>query len=671
MREQFKELNKRKIVAILLAIFMIVPILYIFVVSASSSGDVITIFTEDSGLVVKMRHNGTNVGTSDAWYKGDDGVNYPAYCVEPSKPGVGESGGSYDVTLSDTITDPKVYGIILAGYPYKTLEELGLPNAWEAAFATKFALKIYLENQAGTRNVAGWSALNADNQYMYDAIMSIYNAGIKNTVIPPAPTVTVIAAGGNAMTEQDIDGEIYFVKEYTVTSNVAIKSYTVSIKGSKPTDTIIAAVNGTSEKTTFNAGEKFRVLVPKTSVTNSGSLTLDVKGEVENHRILYGTSFNAGTQDYAITAASVTFKNAGAYATFEQIPTTEPVTEPTTTPETTTETTTEAPQNGSLEINKYKSGTIEGLTGAVFEIRNSAGTVVSIVSTDGSGKITLILPVGIYSVTEITPPDRYALDEDAHKDNIIIYSDSITSVAFSNKELSKLEVTKVDADTGAILSGATIRLAKDGGTQSFDAVTNALGVAVFDNIEAGTYTVKEIIAPAGYILDSTPHIIVLEAGRTSTITLKNKSKPGLIIRKYDENTGLLLGGAEFSVSKMSGQIVYEGITPDSGADLGTVRMENLEEGWYKVTELAAPAGYLIATESKDVFLPAGKTVEIKFDNRKRPSLRITKVDAMTNEPLAGAKFKIQKTENATVSEYVTNASGEIVISDLDEAIYSI
>ena len=273
----FKKINFKKTFLVLLAMFMVLTILQPFSVFGASSGDKITIFSEDDALVYKLKHNGTSVGTSDAWYT-TDGKNYPAYCLDPQKPGVGERGGLYDVTIANTnITNPKIHGIILAGYPYKTFTELGLPNAWEAAFATKFALKIYLENKSGHRDISGWSPVNSDNQYMYDAIMKIYNEGIKNTTIPPVPSVTVTPTGGTTMTEQEIDGETYYIKEYTVTSNVQIKSYTVSITGTKPSGTKIVDLSN-EEKTSFSAGEKFKVIILKEGISNSGSITLDVKG---------------------------------------------------------------------------------------------------------------------------------------------------------------------------------------------------------------------------------------------------------------------------------------------------------------------------------------------------------------------------------------------------------
>ncbi|MCL2776238.1 MAG: SpaA isopeptide-forming pilin-related protein, partial [Oscillospiraceae bacterium] len=583
--------------------------------------------------------------------------------------------GSYSVTLSDSITDPKIYGIVLAGYPYKTIDELGVGNDWDAELATKLALRAYLNGW----NINNFSVYGSDTSGEYAevlaAIKNIYNAGIQNTVIPPAPSVTVTATGGNTMTASGDN----LVKEYTVTSNVTIKSYTVTLPSNAPTGTKITASDGVTEKTTFNSGEKFMLTIPTSSVTSSSSLTLDVTGEVANQVVLYGTSDNSSYQDYAVTSSPLTFKDANAYATYDvtTTDTTETPTEPTTQPDTsapptTTEiippdTTTPPPSPSTLEIIKLDAGTNNPLSGTVFEIKNKAGSIVYTGSTDGSGKISLSLDAGYYSITEITPPQGYALDPNSHKDNILLREGETTTVTFTDKKLSSLDITKVDADTGALLPNATIRVAKDGSTDSWDLVTNALGVAVFKDIPDGTYIVTEIVAPAGYILNSTPQTIVLQAGKIAAITLKNNAKPGIVIKKYDENTGLTLAGAEFSIAKMDGQIVYEGITDETGI----IRVDNLDAGWYNITEIAAPAGYLKAAESKQVYLEAGKSVEVKFDNRLRPALKIIKVDSQTNQPLAGAKFKVQKTESATVSDYVTDANGEIIIQDLDEAVYSI
>lgn len=82
-------------------------------------------------------------------------------------------------------------------------------------------------------------------------------------------------------------------------------------------------------------------------------------------------------------------------------------------------------------------------------------------------------------------------------------------------------------------AGAAIRVAYDGGHDSYDVYTNASGRATLTNLKSGTYTVTEIAAPDGYILNDTPQTIKLESGKTATITLTNEAKPGIVIKKYD------------------------------------------------------------------------------------------------------------------------------------------
>ena len=422
-----KYVFNKKTITFLLVIFMVLPMLPAISLPVWGA-DTVTVWSSDAAAApIGLSHNGAQIHTSDGWYTAG-GVDYPAYCLNPSKPGAGEVG-SYSVTMSDNITDTKIYGIVLAGYPYKTIAELGLNDAWEANLATKLALRAYLNGwSVNEYAVYGSDATGAFTRVLA-AIKSIYNAGVQNTVIPPAPSVTVTANGGNAMTE---DGD-NLIKEYTVTSNVAIKSYTVTLPSNAPAGAKITAADGVTAKTTFEAGETFKLVIPKSGVTSSGSVTLDVSGEVANQVIMYGTASNLAWQDYAMTGAPFAFKNANAYATYSsEETTTEPTTptEPTTTPTepttnptepTTPVITTETNIPGRMDIIKLEAGTNTPLPGAVFEIRNTTGSIVHVGATDGSGKISLSLVTGYYSVTEITPPaGGYVLDPNPHRDNVLI-----------------------------------------------------------------------------------------------------------------------------------------------------------------------------------------------------------------------------------------------------------
>ena len=76
-----------------------------------------------------LRYGGETKSTPFLLYTGIDitgaSADYPAYCINPEKPGP-YVVGPYKVDTKDYITDPKIWGIVSNGYPYKTIGELGL-----------------------------------------------------------------------------------------------------------------------------------------------------------------------------------------------------------------------------------------------------------------------------------------------------------------------------------------------------------------------------------------------------------------------------------------------------------------------------------------------------------------------------------------------------------------
>ena len=582
-------------------------------------------------------------------YKAEDGKEYPAFCANPNRPGVEDlAGKSYDVDVDQLDTDPAVWGVITNGYPYKTPQELGVNTEYEAYYATKMA--VWAVVHANYSNLNDWKANGSQNAHVEKAMKDLVAKGRANQYVYKS---WLAINPKNQTVDTDDKDENYLSQEYTLKSNVDIRSYRVVIDGDVPQGAVVTDVNNTPKNSFEGTETTFKVLIPKDTAGDGGSFRVLVKGKLENKSVLFGLSHSSGKQDYYVAPlpsyngdswVDLTYGSGGD------------VTPP---PDTGTPT-------PGLQILKVKKGTTEGLAGAVFKVEIDGKTIGHYV-TDENGEILIPDLTGTVSITEEVPPVGYVLDEDNHKDVEIVDAEEPTVVTFANEEMAQLEITKVDADTGETLAGATIRVALDDGSDSWDVYTNASGKATLTNMKSGTYTITEIVAPEGYLLNEEPITIKLEPGKTATVTLKDKAKPGIVIKKYGEDTVFPLENAEFSVAKKGGSIVYEGMTDKEGK----IKVEGLEEGWYTITEIAPPKGYLISTESKDVYLEGGKCVEVKFDNRLRPSLQIMKIDAETGEPLAGAKFKVQKTEDKTVSEYVTDETGTVVIHDLDEAVYTV
>ena len=590
-------------------------------------------------------------------YRTEDGQELPAYCANPNRPGVEDLAvKTYDVDVDQLDTDPHVWGVITNGYPYKSPQELGVSTDYEAYYATKMAVWATVHDNYS--NLSDWQANGEHNEPVLQAMKSLVAKGQENQYV----YATWLAV--NPATPSAVDDGEYLTQEYTIKSNVEINSFRVVLDGDVPEGTKITDTND-NEKDTFDGSEtNIKIKIPKTGESRNGSFRVIVKGNLENKAVMFGLSHDAQKQDYYVAPLPSYNGDSWADVIYTEVTGTDP----------------EEPDNpdipeakGSLQILKVASGTTKGLAGAVFKVEVDGKTIGHYV-TDKNGEIQIDDISGTVSITEEVPPLGYVLDKNNHKDVEIEDSDKPTVVTFTNEEMAELEITKIVADTGEGLSGAAIRVAYDGGSDFYDVYTNASGKATLTNLKSGTVEIFELSSPDGYVLDENHQSIKLEAGKKASVTLKNKSKPGLVIKKYDEDTGLPLANAEFSVAVKGGKVIYEGMTDKSGEirlhDLDVLK--DMENGvWLTVTELAAPKGYLKAAESKDVYLEAGKTVEIKFDNRLRPSLQIMKLDVDTKEPLEGAVFVVKNTEGETIGEYQTDSTGTVVVRDLDETIVTV
>ena len=112
---------------------------------------------------------------------------------------------------------------------------------------------------------------------------------------------------------------------------------------------------------------------------------------------------------------------------------------------------------------------------------------------------------------------------------------------------------------------------------------------------------------------------------------------------------------------------------------GEIRISNLAPGALILTEIQAPAGYVIDNPSTNVVIgPNGDTQTVIVTNTPKGGLIVEKYDSVTKLPLAGAQFKIiysngellPDNEGLTSSNglYTTNDKGEIRISGVTGTI---
>ena len=243
-----------------------------------------------------------------------------------------------------------------------------------------------------------------------------------------------------------------------------------------------------------------------------------------------------------------------------------------------------------------------------------------------------------------------------------------------------VRVSKISADNGAVLSGATFELMNGAGTVLATQTTGADGTARFDNLPAGGYTVREVGAPTGYKIAVNPsQAVTVAAGATSDVRFENDRVNGKIrIVKRDALTKEALAGAIFTVTRLSaaegGGAVGEAVaTLTTGAD-GTVETGWLQWGRYRVAETGVPEHYVDGGFVTEIDCTEdGKTYAVEAENEPTKGwIRLVKTDRLTGNPIEGVTFDIYENDeygNALVADMTTGKDGTAVSPPLRKGRY--
>lgn len=253
------------------------------------------------------------------------------------------------------------------------------------------------------------------------------------------------------------------------------------------------------------------------------------------------------------------------------------------------------------------------------------------------------------------------------------------TVAF-DAPMGGIVVAKTDAATGAKLPGAVFELSGNG--ESRTQTTGADGMARFENLQPGVYTVREISAPEGYLLASPDaQQVTVTGGGTASAVFANAQVTGSIrMVKRDSLTKEALAGAEFTITRVSGLPAHQGkddgevvavLTTDAE---GVALSPPLTYGTYRVEESKAPEHYVDQDFAVEVEIREnGKTYEIAAENEPTKGyIRITKTDRLNGNPIAGVRFDIYENDaygSALAGSMVTDENGVAVSEPLRKGRY--
>ena len=363
------------------------------------------------------------------------------------------------------------------------------------------------------------------------------------------------------------------------------------------------------------------------------------------------------------------------------------------------------------ELTIFKEDSVAGapIEGAKFRVTytsngEAAGAPASmdfgIFVTDASGQIKLHekgkkLYPGEYTVTEVEPAPGFQMKEPLTQ-KVILHGGESKTLTFFNEPLNAIVVEKYDSVTHEALPGCTFQLKYLGGTSGTGGtvigtkVTGKNGTAIWTGLTAGTYIVEEIDPADGYsIINASETVYISDKGEQNVVTVSFDNAPDgiLLIRKVcATNPSVTLQNAEFKVMYADGTLIGDSNGIYRSDETGEIRIPGLKPGKsVVVTEVRAPAGFILDTQSQTIQIQAGKTVSLTFKNQPKGSLIIQKRDSQTDEVLPGAEFRITTAAgcevgldgvigSSTLTQngiFTTDAQGEIRITNLAPGAYVI
>jgi len=324
----------------------------------------------------------------------------------------------------------------------------------------------------------------------------------------------------------------------------------------------------------------------------------------------------------------------------------------------------------------FEAGPLEG---AVFGLYTAEvigvipkNTLVDILTTDASGMAvsSATLPFGKYYLRELKLPDNtihmseesYPLTVKGHNKK---YADE---PIWNDRFKGNIAIWKSDdMEVGRMLEGAEYEVRDADGLLYCTMTTDRTGYAVSCDLPVGTYYVREIVPPAGFILSDEIIEVKLTTDDKTTLVFERTNTPNqIILKKTDLTTGKPVYGATIEIRNAAGEVVFHDET-----DLnGEIILTELPAGRYTYTETQAAEGFTINTGSFEFVVDYYGHVTGTTEITDEPiCLQIDKVDLFTGKPFPLVEFQLRNMDDQVIRTLLfeqtqeVGATGSLVVSN--------
>ena len=313
------------------------------------------------------------------------------------------------------------------------------------------------------------------------------------------------------------------------------------------------------------------------------------------------------------------------------------------------------------------------LPGAVFNIIKD-GQIIGTEATKADGSITVTdVTEGMYAFVEVSAPAPYScLTEPvfAHLDQSTINGGGTVTVTAADQKLPSLTILKRDAQTKEVIPGTVFEIKGIHYGYHNDVTTGPDGRAVLSNIPVDSYEVVEKSVPDPYVVGEEPmQTIYLGPGENRELIFDNLKQPVLKISKVEQRTNTPIPGTVFTVEGIDSDYRHDVTTEADG--FATLRVA---PGSYRVTEKSVPDPYCLpeneADRTQTISLNGGDEKTLIFKNSKKPLLTISKVDAISGDPVPGTVLTVEGINSDYQHDVTTGADGTVSLR-VDPGTYRI
>lgn len=440
-------------------------------------------------------------------------------------------------------------------------------------------------------------------------------------IYPKGTVIDTITTGTDGIAETT--KALYKGYSYTVTEIEAPKGYSIS---DEPTQTIKLVEQQAEFVVDFdNKQNTIPFEITKTDIS-TGELIPDCTFEILNEnkeQVITGTTDENGIAKFQLAIGKYFYREISAPDIYEIDDSPYPF-EITENDDIVKAEMTNKKKSGSIKVTKTTTGNlnIEGIKFLATGISDTNKDLKFEATTNENGVAMFDkLVIGKYVITEdgSTVPAAYLV---ANEQEVTVDYNETAEVAFENIEKTGSIVVHKTTEGQRNIEGIRFILSgvSDTGREiRIEAVTDKDGIAKFENVPIGTYTITEdgSTVPYGYLVADEKEVKV-EYAQTIDETILNNEQTGTV--KVHKKTADMTNveGIRFILSGVSDtgrEINIPAITDKDGI----AKFENVPIGTYTITEdgSTVPYGYLVA-DSKQVTVAYAQTVDTDMVNEKAP-----------------------------------------------------